>query len=159
MLIFTVYFFTVDFISLVLVTALLHFFWCAALPLVEALTFAHLRDTNNSYGRVRVWGSIGFVVAVFGVGVWLNHQPIASLLAITWLILGLMLLAAWRLKEVATPHFVQSGNRFPLVTWCDRRSLGIHLHAAHCRSSKTQARVDAVPGASGVTVFDYWMVH
>lgn len=113
MLIFAVYFFTVDFISLVLVTALLHFFWCAALPLVEALTFAHLRDTNNSYGRVRVWGSIGFVVAVFGVGVWLNHQPIASLLAITWLILGLMLLAAWRLKEVATPHFVQSGKPSP----------------------------------------------
>jgi hypothetical protein len=48
--------------------ALLAFFWSAALPLVETLTFDHLRDETGRYSRIRLWGSIGFIVAVMGTG-------------------------------------------------------------------------------------------
>ena len=44
------------------------FFWSAALPLMEATTLTHLGDETARYGRVRVWGSIGFIAAVIGVG-------------------------------------------------------------------------------------------
>lgn len=98
-LIFIGYFFTQDFILLVVITALLHFFWCASLPLVEALTFSHLRSAPNLYGRIRVWGSIGFVVAVFCVGWWLDGQPIASLLGILWATLVLTLVAAFVISD------------------------------------------------------------
>src|SRR3972149_11797790 len=36
------------------------FFWSAALPLIEATTLGHLGEDTARYGRIRVWGSIGF---------------------------------------------------------------------------------------------------
>ena len=56
--------FTLLFVTLFAMT----FFWSAALPLMEATTLTHLGDETTRYGRVRVWGSVGFVAAVVAVG-------------------------------------------------------------------------------------------
>ena len=45
------------------VLLLLNVFWCAALPLVEATTFGLLKGRLGDYGRIRVWGSVSFVLA------------------------------------------------------------------------------------------------
>ncbi len=78
-----------------------HFFWAAALPLGEAST-AHLtRSQPGRYSRVRVWGSIGFVCFAASGGYLLNLVTMANL---PWLIvglLGLIVLACWRVPEVA----------------------------------------------------------
>ncbi len=63
------------------------FFWSAALPLVDATTLSHLGDETARYGRVRVWGSLGFIVAVVGVGHALDAVPTKAVL---WIVLGLM---------------------------------------------------------------------
>jgi PPP family 3-phenylpropionic acid transporter len=63
------------------------FFWSAALPLVEATTLSHLGEETGRYGRVRVWGSLGFVAAVVGVGYALDYW---STKAVLWIVLGLM---------------------------------------------------------------------
>ena len=48
----------------------------AALPLVEAITLGTLAGHSGRYGPIRVWGSIGFIVAVLGGGAWLErHVP------------------------------------------------------------------------------------
>ncbi|HRP66419.1 MAG TPA: MFS transporter, partial [Thauera sp.] len=70
-----------------LAMALMAFFWSAALPLVEGLTFAHLGDEGHRYGSIRVWGSVGFIVAVLGLGYLLDHLPIEAVLWITAAIL------------------------------------------------------------------------
>ncbi len=44
------------------------FFWSAVLPQIEAAVFNHLGDNRHRYGRVRVWGSIGFIVLVVLMG-------------------------------------------------------------------------------------------
>ncbi|MGE5490973.1 MAG: MFS transporter [Actinomycetota bacterium] len=67
--------------------AILAFFWSAALPLMEALTFDHLRDQQGRYSRVRLWGSVGFIVAVMGTGRILDWAPLSSVLWICWGIL------------------------------------------------------------------------
>ena len=59
--------------------AVLAFFWSAALPLVEALTFDHLREEGARYSRVRLWGSVGFIVAVLGAGALLDYVPVAGI--------------------------------------------------------------------------------
>ncbi|MFI4923458.1 MAG: MFS transporter, partial [Burkholderiales bacterium] len=69
------------------VMALLSFFWSASLPLVEATTLSHLGDSAASYGRVRLWGSVGFIIAVIGIGYVLDVAEVRTLL---WLVLGLM---------------------------------------------------------------------
>ncbi len=53
---------------LVLVMSLFSFFWNAALPQFEATTLNHLGDETQRYSSVRLWGSIGFIVAVVVLG-------------------------------------------------------------------------------------------
>lgn len=51
-----------------IVTALYSLPWHGALPQCEALTLSYLRDRANEYSRIRLWGSIGFVVGVLALG-------------------------------------------------------------------------------------------
>ncbi len=53
---------------LVLVMSLFSFFWNAALPQFEATTLNHLGTETHRYSIIRLWGSIGFIVAVAGLG-------------------------------------------------------------------------------------------
>jgi MFS transporter, PPP family, 3-phenylpropionic acid transporter len=96
---FLTFFFVTDFWALFIGMVLISFFWSAALPLVEALTLRHLEGRAEHYGRIRLWGSVGFIVAVLGTGVWLDRAPLASLL---WVNLGLLLgivASAWLLAD------------------------------------------------------------
>jgi PPP family 3-phenylpropionic acid transporter len=62
----------------------LAFFWSAALPLVETLTFDHLREERGRYSRIRLWGSIGFIVAVMLTGALLDIAPAGGVLWVCW---------------------------------------------------------------------------
>lgn len=65
---FTAFFWLDKLPGMLLAMAVLAFFWSAALPLVETLTFDHLREERGRYSRIRLWGSIGFIVAVMATG-------------------------------------------------------------------------------------------
>ncbi len=97
---FSVVFLTQDFVGLLIGMAVLHFFWSASLPLVEALTLGHLGATPEGYGRIRLWGSIGFIVTVLGVGFLLDSAPISSQLWVSWALLLGTLISALTLTEV-----------------------------------------------------------
>ena len=49
---------------MVLVMAIFGFFWNASLPQFEALTLNHLGTDIGRYSRIRLWGSVGFIVMV-----------------------------------------------------------------------------------------------
>jgi len=49
------------------------FFWNAALPQFEATTFTHLGEQTHRYSSIRLWGSIGFIIAVWGLGLVLDE--------------------------------------------------------------------------------------
>lgn len=70
------------------VMAALSFFWSASLPLVEAMTLSHLRERTDAYGRIRLWGSIGFILMVVGLGYAFDYVAIAWL---PWAVLAVML--------------------------------------------------------------------
>jgi PPP family 3-phenylpropionic acid transporter len=74
-----VFFFT-GFWSMLLVLALMAFFWSASMPLVEATTLSYLGKHTAHYGRIRSWGSIGFIVSVVGLGYAFDYIAIAWLL-------------------------------------------------------------------------------
>lgn len=44
------------------------FFWNAALPQFEANTLRHLEGSTHFYPRVRLWGTVGFMISVVLVG-------------------------------------------------------------------------------------------
>jgi PPP family 3-phenylpropionic acid transporter len=85
---FSTFFFVRSFEAFLLAMAALSFFWSAALPLVETVTFDHLREDPARYSRIRLWGSVGFIVAVMGTGALLDHLPLPVLL---WVIVGTLL--------------------------------------------------------------------
>lgn len=62
------------------------FFWNATLPQFEAVTFAHLGEQFYRYPRIRLWGSIGFILTVTLFG-WLFN--FVSILVLPSLLLGL----------------------------------------------------------------------
>ena len=53
---------------LALVMALHAFFWHAVLPQFEVITLAHLQGQTARYSQIRLWGSIGFILTVVGLG-------------------------------------------------------------------------------------------
>lgn len=90
-----------SFAWLFIVMATMSFFWSASLPLMESITLRHLGDGASRYGRIRLWGSIGFVVSVVGVGYLLDFLPIRALLwAVLILMIGVFLLSRW----IPEPH-------------------------------------------------------
>ena len=105
-------------------------FICTAgvIPISEA-ALAHLVSRGGDldvgrYGRVRVWGSIGFIVAVVCSGVLLQWLGVASFPLFTILLLSLLLVAALRLPSVVEPgHDSEAAPgalavlREPIVAW------------------------------------------
>lgn len=72
----------------------MHFFTSAQMPLVEAITMDHVRDAPGQYGRIRLWGSIGFILSVLGLGYVLDYaSERAVLVTVTGLLAGVVLMA------------------------------------------------------------------
>ncbi len=92
-------FFDESFLWMFAVMMLMSFFWSASLPLIEATTLSHLGKSTTRYGSIRSWGSLGFVLAVIGIGYLLDATEIALLL---WVVLGFKLgivIFSWRIPE------------------------------------------------------------
>ena len=68
MVIFLGIFFAEAFWAIALVMSLFSFFWNASLPQMEAVTFNHLGKRMRRYASVRLWGSVGFILAVLALG-------------------------------------------------------------------------------------------
>ena len=68
-----------DYWWLVGVMMVFSFFWNATLPQFEATTFSHLGEQTHRYSSVRLWGSVGFIVAVWLIGQQLDGSKISYL--------------------------------------------------------------------------------
>jgi PPP family 3-phenylpropionic acid transporter len=71
-------------------------------PLSEALMLSEMQGDLTHYGRLRLWGSVGFIVAVAFGGKLLDWQGVTAMPWLSWALLGLVLVAALRLRE--SPH-------------------------------------------------------
>lgn len=96
-------FFAHSFVAVFVALALLAFFWSASLPLVETVTFAHLRTQAGRYSRIRLWGSIGFIVAVMITGAALDRLPLTGVLWAIAVALGGTLVCALAIPEAHAP--------------------------------------------------------
>ncbi|MCO4756397.1 MAG: MFS transporter [Oceanospirillaceae bacterium] len=66
--IFVAIFWQDDALGIAMVMLGFSFFWNAVLPQFEVITLSHLGEKRDRYSRIRLWGSIGFIVAVLAVG-------------------------------------------------------------------------------------------
>jgi PPP family 3-phenylpropionic acid transporter len=68
LLVFCGMFWAEGFWAIALAMTLYSFFWNASLPQFEVVTFSYLKERAARYARIRVWGSIGFIVTVIVLG-------------------------------------------------------------------------------------------
>ncbi|HSC78947.1 MAG TPA: MFS transporter [Chitinolyticbacter sp.] len=80
------------------------FFWSAALPLVEALTMDRLRGDGGRYARLRVWGSIGFIVTSVAAGYWIQARGVGVLPLSALMVMVGLALYTWLLPHVPAPQ-------------------------------------------------------
>lgn len=73
-------------------------FWNASLPQVEAATLNHLSD-KNQYGRVRLWGSWGFIATVLGLGALMDYTGPSSIFPAGAIALAALFLASLLMRN------------------------------------------------------------
>jgi PPP family 3-phenylpropionic acid transporter len=103
----------------------------ASMPLIEATTLARLGGHMSRYGAIRLWGSVGFVLAVLAGGYALDRVPIGVL---PWLFVGAILatLAATAgLSEARVPPSRQPAPLGPVVR---RREVAVLMGACFLMS-------------------------
>ena len=110
------------------VTAALFICTAGVIPISEAALAHHVSSGTTldagRYGRVRLWGSVGFIIAVVGSGALLQHAGVERY---PWLVIGLLallLVAALRLPVIteaahtgAPAQGALAVLREPVVAW------------------------------------------
>jgi PPP family 3-phenylpropionic acid transporter len=118
--------FSRGFVSVALVVAALFLATSGVVPLSEAALAAWLSREGeldaSRYGRVRLWGSVGFIASVLLAGWVLDHLHLAHGLTfpvLVMLLLACLLFAAHRLQveeeAVAKAHADQAGGAWAIV--------------------------------------------
>ena len=102
-----------SFWGLFAVLCLMSFFLSGQVPIAESLAMQTSRGDMGVYGRMRVWGSVGFILAVMAGGLWFDWVGVEALPATMMLVLGLVALTALGLpaREVHAPDLSGSGVR------------------------------------------------
>ena len=80
--------FNSDIVALAIALFIFSFFWNAILPQFEVVTLDYLGVKAKYYSRIRVWGSIGFIVAVVFLGWYFETFSLSSL---PWILLLILL--------------------------------------------------------------------
>jgi PPP family 3-phenylpropionic acid transporter len=88
-----------------LVMSALSLFTSSTLPLAESLTLAHLATTDGHYSRIRLWGSIGFIVASLLLGYLIDLQGINILLWVLLIAQAIIFFLSNTIPETKEIHY------------------------------------------------------
>ena len=111
-----------SYMAIMVITLLFSFFWNAVLPQFDTVTLLYLEEKSHHYGRVRLWGSVGFIVTVAIVGWFLDAWGSQFIPAVICIIFLLNFLLAFTIREHACPQApqVRAGSLWPV---CLRREV------------------------------------
>lgn len=102
---FVAVFWASGFWHMLFVMGALSLFTSSTMPLSESLTLAHLANTKGHYSRIRMWGSVGFIVASIVLGYVIDWAGISSLLWAILVVQIVLFLLTFTLAEVkVAPH-------------------------------------------------------
>ncbi|WP_078544977.1 MFS transporter [Litchfieldia alkalitelluris] len=57
-----------SYLALILVAAILSFFQSSIIPIADSLTISYVQKVKGNYGALRLWGAVGFAIAVLFAG-------------------------------------------------------------------------------------------
>lgn len=100
------------YVWLVIVITAYTFFWHAVLPQFEVMTLSYLGNQYQRYSQIRLWGSIGFIAAVVGLGWLFDYLPIRFLPIIILSFLLLIWLSSLTFKPTVVQKHHESSQGF-----------------------------------------------
>ncbi|CAN7301537.1 MFS transporter [Pseudoduganella sp. LjRoot289] len=100
---------------------LLNLFTSAQGPICEALMLSEMRGDLSNYGRIRLWGSVGFIVATMLTAYALDHWGTRALPWTAGALLACVIAAAFRMREV--PRQSHAGPRPALLAVLRQREV------------------------------------
>ncbi len=80
-----------SFMAMLVVASLFAIVWTAVLPVTDSIALTFVRSVGADYGRVRLWGSVTFIIANLGAGHYLQGR---SGEAVFWLIFACLAVTA-----------------------------------------------------------------
>lgn len=95
-------FFGQTFAQFFVLMAMINAFTSAQGPLSEALMLSEMRGDLTHYGRLRLWGSVGFIASVTAAGQLMDWFGVSGMPWVAWSLLLLVLFASLRIRE--SPH-------------------------------------------------------
>jgi PPP family 3-phenylpropionic acid transporter len=97
---FSVVFFVNGFWGLTLSFALMMMFWTAVLPQLEALCLNCVKGDARRYSRIRLWGSVGYILLTITVGKLIDTYSTEAPIYVSLLVLTGIFLSSLVLKKV-----------------------------------------------------------
>jgi MFS transporter, PPP family, 3-phenylpropionic acid transporter len=98
------------FMQFFIVMVAVNTFTSAQVPLSEALMLSEMRGDLTHYGRLRLWGSVGFIMAAVVAGPLLDRYGIRTMLWIALALLLLVLIASFRMREPGAAPAAQAAQ-------------------------------------------------
>jgi PPP family 3-phenylpropionic acid transporter len=115
--VFTAVFFNHGFGWMFAALLLLNVFWCGVLPLAESATLSLVGSRVGAYGRVRLWGSVGFVAVVIVGGYGLDFFGVNALAPLVLTLLVLMAASTFFLpRDRESSHHAEHASILSIVT-------------------------------------------
>jgi PPP family 3-phenylpropionic acid transporter len=115
----------------------LNLFTSAQGPLTEALMLAEMRGDTSRYGRVRLWGSLGFVAAVMAAGFALDRLGVGALPWLCGAVLLAVLAQSLRIREAprldgahAAPPLLQVLRQPAVIAFFAQAALMVGAHTS-----------------------------
>lgn len=75
-----------------------------SMPLVEATALSATRARPGSYGPIRLWGSIGFVLTALAAGAWLERHPVSTVLDLVVMLAAVVCVVAFGIPARQAAH-------------------------------------------------------
>lgn len=110
-LIFLNIFWVSSFLTMALIMVGYGFFWAAVLPQFEVVTLNYLKEKTDDYSKIRIWGSIGFVVFVLLLGAIFDYISVQYLPVFMLIILTVMFVNSLTIegRELSNEHIESEG--------------------------------------------------
>ncbi len=77
--------------------------WSPTMPLMESMVMHGVANHGYDYGRIRLWGSVTFMLAAVGIGYLLKERPTDLIFVAISITLGLTVISAIALPDLRPP--------------------------------------------------------
>ncbi len=131
-------------------------FWAAVLPLTDALSVSVSENKTADYGRLRAWGSIGFVITSLAGGIWLVGPNIASFPIVLAVFMLILIFAAHGFPKLEAPPAEATGRGAFTTPFYLLLAITLIMQASHGAYYGFFSLYLADAGYSGWQVGLYW---